>query len=104
MYLRAAASRMTHHSQGRKTKMTEDPRSLKERLSVAAEAIGHQKHLDQPGKTLVIMSGLNDTSKEALLNRVLIIQHFPFIIGRFLSQEPFSSMTQDLVNRQDLHR
>jgi len=77
--------------------MTANLPSLKERLSAVAADIVSQKHLDQPGNTLVIMSGSNDTSREALLNRDLIIQHFPFTIGRFSHQEPFSSMKPDLV-------
>ena len=56
-----------------------------------------QKRLDQPGNTLVIMSGSNDASRQALLNRDLIIQHFPFTMGGFSPLEPFSSMKPDLV-------
>jgi len=55
---------------------------FRERLSAFAADIVSQKHLDQPGNTLVIVSGSNDTSREALLNRDLIIQHFPFTIAR----------------------
>ena len=77
--------------------MTEDPRSLKDRLSAVAADIVPQKHLDQPGNALVIMSGSNDTSREALLNRDLIIQHLPFTIGGFSHLEPFSSMKPDLI-------
>jgi hypothetical protein len=69
--------------------MTANPPSLKERLSAVAADIVSQKRLDQPGNTLVIMSGSNDTSREALLNRDLIIQHLPFTIGGWKGRRRF---------------
>ena len=70
---------------------------LVDKLQRAAEEVAPQKKADARGKPLVILTGLNATSKEALLNRALVIEAFPFTIGRFSPQQPFSSMKPDLV-------
>ncbi len=45
---------------------------------------------------MVSLTGLNDTSREFLTNRRIIIRHFPFRIGRFSLEDPFFSLKQDL--------
>jgi HD-GYP domain-containing protein (c-di-GMP phosphodiesterase class II) len=71
--------------------------SAKERFNALAEDIRYQRNLEQGGRPFVIMSGLNETSKEALLGRDFIIQQFPFTIGRFSPAQPFSSVKGDLL-------
>lgn len=70
---------------------------LVDKLQRAAEEVAPQKTADARGKPLVILTGLNAASKEALMNRALVIEAFPFTIGRFSHQQPFSSMKPDLV-------
>jgi hypothetical protein len=45
----------------------------------------------------VIVSGLNEASKTALLGMDFIIQRFAFTIGRFSPRRPFSSAKGDLL-------
>jgi hypothetical protein len=74
-----------------------DQAHAKERFNALAEDIGYQRNLEQGGRHFVIMSGLNDASKETLLRRDFIIQQFPFTIGRFSPTQPFSSVKGDLL-------
>ncbi|MBW2209353.1 MAG: hypothetical protein JRG79_20900, partial [Deltaproteobacteria bacterium] len=70
---------------------------LVEKLQRAAEDVDSEKGAKDQGKALIVLTGLNATSKEALLDRALVIEAFPFTIGRFSPQQPFASMKPDLV-------
>ncbi len=70
---------------------------LVEKLQRAAEDVDSKKGAKDQGKALIVLTGLNADSKEALLDRALVIESFPFTIGRFSPQQPFASMKPDLV-------
>jgi len=74
-----------------------DQVSAKERFNALAEDIRYQRRLEQKGRPFVILSGLNETGKTALLGRDFMIQRFPFTIGRFSPRRPFSSAKGDLL-------
>ena len=76
--------------------MAVDYKGILERLNRAAEDIQTQEKFDHQDDYLVIMSGLNDTSKKALLESRLTIRHFPFSIGRVSREGTFSSIKQGL--------
>ena len=75
-----------------------DQANAKERFNALAEDIRYQRKLEQKGRPFVIVSGLNETSKRALLGRNLMIRQFPFTIGRFSPRRPFSSAKGDLLH------
>ncbi len=70
---------------------------LVDKLQRAAEEAAPEKKAKARGTPLVVLTGLNGTSREALMNRALVIEAFPFTIGRFSPQQPFSSMEPHLV-------
>jgi len=70
---------------------------LVERLQKTAEEMGPKGDAPETQQPLVVLTGMNQISKEALLDRSLVIEDFPFSIGRFSPQQPFASMSPDLV-------
>ena len=77
--------------------MALDQASARDRFNILAEDIRHQRNLEKKARPFVIVSGLNETGKTALLGRNLMIQQFPFTIGRFSPRRPFSSVERDLM-------
>jgi len=69
----------------------------KDRFNALAADIRHHRKQEQKGRPFVILSGLNEPTKRALLARDFIIQQFPFTMGRFSPRRHFSSVTADLL-------
>ncbi|MCJ7593997.1 MAG: FHA domain-containing protein [Desulfobacterales bacterium] len=69
----------------------------KEKLKALARDVASERLLDGPDNVVVVLSGLNEVSKQALLDRDLILQSFPFTFGRFSPHRPFSSVQSDLL-------
>ena len=70
---------------------------LVDKLQSAAEEMRPRGDAKEREKPLVVLTGLNEISREALLDREMVIEGFPFSIGRFSPQRSFASMTPDLV-------
>ena len=70
---------------------------LVKKLQSAAEETQPRGVAEDREKPLVVLAGLNEISREALLDRKLVIEDFPFSIGRFTPRQPFASVTPDLV-------
>ncbi|MFC1869583.1 HD domain-containing phosphohydrolase [Thermodesulfobacteriota bacterium] len=71
---------------------------VKKRLNKLVEDISQERHIKlTEGNYSIIISGLTEVSKEALLGRNLIIRHFPLSIGRISPIDEFSSMRPDFV-------
>lgn len=70
--------------------------SREEQKTLSQDA-GLERLLDAAHGVVVVLSGLNEVSKKALLNRDLVLQSFPFKVGRFSPHLPFSSSPSDLL-------
>jgi len=77
--------------------MKMNQRSVMAKVYDVAEKFSNTEYPDYRNEHLVAISGLNNHSKKILLNRDLIVRHFPFKIGRISCRNPFSSMKQDFV-------
>ena len=71
--------------------------SSKEKLKALAQEVATERLLDGPDSVVVVLSGLNEFGKQALLDRDLVLQAFPFTVGRFSPYRPFSSVHSDLL-------
>ena len=74
---------------------------ITERLHALMAKRAIQDFPESQGDLKVVLSGCNQISADALLNRNLIIQDFPFKIGKFSPLASFDSMKQDLVLVED---
>ncbi|MEW6616225.1 MAG: HD domain-containing phosphohydrolase [Thermodesulfobacteriota bacterium] len=68
-----------------------------ERLHHEAQDTKYQSYIHDSDRLVVVISGLNNTSKAALLNRERIIRHFPHTIGRYSPSKGFIYKGADLI-------
>jgi putative nucleotidyltransferase with HDIG domain len=76
--------------------INQDKDNAIERLLHEVQDAEYQSYIHDSNQLVVAISGLNNISKTALLNRERIVRHFPYTIGRYSPSESFAYKGADL--------